>query len=66
LSNLNINKKLIKIIRTFKFERSRIITLICEHICTFDGSVPKYHKGPFGAHDMIEIVYDMKLDKDRK
>jgi len=23
-------------------------------------------KGPFGAHDMIEIGYDMKLDKDRK
>jgi len=22
--------------------------------------------GPFGAHDMIEIEYDMKLDKDRK
>jgi len=24
------------------------------------------YKGPFGAHDMIEIGYDMKLDKDRK
>jgi len=23
-------------------------------------------KGPFDAHDMIEIGYDMKLDKDRK
>ena len=22
--------------------------------------------GPFGAHDRIEIRYDMKLDKDRK
>ena len=26
----------------------------------------KIPKGPFGAHDMIEIGYDMKLDKDRK
>jgi len=23
-------------------------------------------EGSFGAHDMIEIGYDMKLDKDRK
>jgi len=28
--------------------------------------VSLYNKGPFGAHDMIEIGYDMKLDKDRK
>jgi len=26
----------------------------------------KNNKGSFGAHDMIEIGYDMKLDKDRK
>ena len=26
----------------------------------------KTYLSPFGAHDMIEIGYDMKMDKDRK
>jgi len=43
-----------------KEEKANMLCLFWKSNCALS------FKGPFGAHDMIEIGYDMKLDKDKK